>query len=44
LKKDQFEKNFDELVKIVGKPKFACRRCGRAVADKDWVCKPAKLK
>lgn len=42
-KKEQIDKDFDKLVDVIGTPRFACRRCGRAAADKKWLCKPAKL-
>ena len=42
-KQDEIEKNFDALRDMVANPKYVCRRCGRAVAKKKWVCKPAPL-
>jgi hypothetical protein len=43
LDKKEIEKNFAEVVKLVNKPKYVCRRCARAVNEKDLVCKPAKI-
>lgn len=42
-KKGEYEDAFDALSAVVAKPKFACRRCGRAAVAKKWLCKPAKL-
>ena len=41
--RDEIERDLKELRKIVGSPKFVCRRCGRAVAKKKFVCKPISL-
>ena len=43
-KKDSFDKKFDELKTIVGSPRYACRRCGRAAKGKEWLCKPKSLR
>ena len=42
-KKEQFEKDFDKLVDVIGTPRVVCCRCGRAASDKKWLCKPKKL-
>jgi hypothetical protein len=42
--KDQIKKDWDELVAIVQSPTHICKRCCRAVSDKDRVCKPEKIK
>jgi hypothetical protein len=43
-KREEIESDLQELRKIVSDPRFVCRRCGRAVSKKKWVCKPAPLK
>lgn len=43
-KREQIENSLEELRQIVSSPQFMCRRCGRAVSDKKWVCKPTSLK
>lgn len=43
LSKDDFSK-FDKLYrKVVKKPKYFCKKCLRACAEKDLLCKPSKL-
>ena len=37
------KKNFDQIARLVDKPKFVCTECGRAVNEKKWVCEPKKL-
>lgn len=41
--KEELHTHFDDLKKIVAKPKFACTRCGRAANAKKWLCKAKKL-
>jgi hypothetical protein len=40
---EDIAKRLDEVSEIVGNPKFLCRKCGRAVAQKESVCKPANF-
>ena len=35
--------HFDQLQKIVERPKYACTKCGRAASAKKWLCKPKRL-
>lgn len=42
-KQSTIEKELDTVRKIVAKPKYLCRKCGRAVRDKQYICKPVKL-
>ena len=42
-KPSAIENEIDKIRKIVAKPKYLCRRCGRAVRDKKYICKPIKL-
>jgi len=42
-KKADLEKRWDELVGIVAKPRFICRKCGHVSDHKKWLCKPEKL-
>ena len=43
-KKDEIKENLKELSRIVSDPKFICRKCARVANDKEYLCKPAKLK
>ena len=43
-KKADYSAEFKKLAKIVGKPKFVCKKCGRAAADEKFLCDPAPLK
>jgi len=38
------EKNREELLELLLKPKFFCKKCLRASADEKVLCKPEKLK
>ena len=40
--KEEIKDNLDELKRIVAKPKFICRKCGRAAKDDDYLCKPER--
>ena len=43
LDKKDIEKKFSDVVKLVDKPKYVCRKCARAANEKDLVCKPVKI-
>jgi hypothetical protein len=44
LVKDGFHKEHSKKYKALLKgAKYMCKRCGRAAADSDSLCKPAKL-
>jgi transposase-like protein len=43
-KKKDIEHNIHELTHIVDKPRFICKDCARAAHDKNFLCKPMKLK
>ncbi len=40
LKKDYIEEHISEVIKLVDKPKYVCRKCLRSANEKDKVCKP----
>lgn len=42
-KKERIEAQMDKLKDIVAKPKFICKKCGRAATTKKWLCKPINL-
>jgi hypothetical protein len=42
-RREDIEKDLDAVRTMVGKPKVICKRCGRAVAKRKWVCKPEPL-
>lgn len=42
-KKGEYEEQFKDLRNIVGKPKYACMKCGRAAKSKKYLCKPNPL-
>lgn len=41
--KSDFDKLEKELKKIVMSPNYICKKCFRASAEKDLLCKPKKL-
>lgn len=44
VKDDILEDDFKTYVKYVRKPHYVCKKCGRAAADEDMLCKPQKIK
>ncbi len=38
------DKNRDELLEILKKPKYFCKKCLRAASEGSYLCKPEKLK
>ena len=42
-KKDDIEGKKKKLVKMVREPRFLCRKCARAAADKSFLCKPEAI-
>ncbi len=42
--KDQIKEEWNALVAIISEPTHICKKCARAVNDKDRVCKPEKIK
>ncbi len=43
-KKEWFRERFTEFRAIVSRPRFACRKCGRAAKEEQWLCKPMTLR
>ena len=41
--KEEIKDNLEKIKKIVAKPRFVCRKCGRAAKDSDFLCKPEEL-
>jgi len=41
--KEKLKEDFDSYKKLVGVPKFVCKKCGRAALDKKNLCKPEEL-
>ena len=41
--KEEIKDNLEKIKGIVAKPRFVCRKCGRAAKDKDFLCKPEEL-
>ena len=44
IKKALIEYDIDAYCQLVDKPRFVCRRCGRAANKKKYVCKPTRIK
>jgi hypothetical protein len=44
LDKKDIEKRIDEISKIIKNPNFICRKCARAANEKEFLCKPQKIK
>lgn len=42
-KKNDIKKNWKGYVKLVKKAEYVCEKCGRSAADKNSLCKPAKM-
>ena len=42
-KKDYLEDNLEDYMNLVGKPKFLCKKCGRAGEKEKSLCKSKKL-
>ncbi len=43
LKKSTLKDHFEEIVNLVAKPKYICKKCFRVSNDKDLLCKPKKM-
>ena len=41
--KKEIREHLPAFVKLVSQPRFICRKCARASADKDTLCRPVKL-
>ena len=44
LDKKEIEKKLPEISKIVLNPNYICRKCARAAQQKEYLCKPQKLR
>ncbi len=38
------KEEFEKYSLLVGKPKYICKKCGRAARDSDNLCDPKKIK
>ena len=43
VKKGLHKEDEKEYKKLIGKPKYWCKKCGRAAEDSSNLCKPKKL-
>lgn len=43
LGRDEIEDHIDDLIEIVSKAKYICRKCARVSSKKKHLCKPMKL-
>jgi hypothetical protein len=39
----KIESKMSKLKKELRQPEYVCRKCARAAASKDWLCKPERL-
>ena len=44
LDKKEIEKKLNEILKIVMNPSFICRKCARVAQQKEYLCKPQKIR
>lgn len=44
LKKEPFDLIKNDILKIVSKPSFICKKCLRVAVDKKYLCKGEALK
>ena len=44
LDKKELEKRLPEIMRMVDRPRYICRKCARAANDKDRLCRPRKIK
>jgi hypothetical protein len=44
LDKHDMEERMDDIVSLVSDPKFICRKCARVAINKNYLCKPVKIK
>jgi hypothetical protein len=44
VKEDYVEEHFKAYSELVSKPKYICKKCGRASNDEANLCKPKKIK
>lgn len=43
LDKKEIEKNLREIMKIVNRPEYVCRKCARAANKEEHICKPVRI-
>ncbi|MBU1101499.1 MAG: hypothetical protein KKA84_13950 [Bacteroidetes bacterium] len=43
LKKSAVTERFEEIVKMVNKPNYICKKCARVANEQIMVCKPKKM-
>lgn len=43
VKNSDIEKHFAEYQALVNPPRYICKKCGRAAADKKSLCKPVRI-
>jgi hypothetical protein len=41
--KERFQKDLEELKKVVAKPKYVCTKCGRVARKKGYLCHPERI-
>ena len=44
LDKQDMEDSMDDIVSLVAKPKYMCRKCARVAIKKKYLCEPIKIK
>jgi len=43
LDKKEIEKNLPEIMAMVNRPGYVCRKCARAANKKEHICKPVRI-
>lgn len=41
--KRDIERDLGKLARVIGEPRFVCRKCARSAEDPRYLCKPIRL-
>jgi hypothetical protein len=43
MDKKDVEKRINDIMKMVNKPKYICKKCARTANEKEFICKPVEI-